>query len=218
MYIWVIILVIIFSILALYYTYFFQNKQKYNVEVYPNVLTSEECEQIIELSKQNGLSQSHIVTDDSLSGYDNNFRKSDQTWIPALSHPALQKLSELSVKLTQLPSENQEMVQIVRYEKGGKFDAHFDPCVKGESICKQMNRDAGQRRSTLLVYLNDVSDGGETEFVNIGVKVKPEKGKAILFWSTDENENVIPESKHRGNELKSGEKWIATIWSHSRKY
>jgi prolyl 4-hydroxylase len=191
---------------------------QYKVHEYPNLLSSEECDEIIRLAHNNGLTESKVVTNDSLNGYDVNFRKSEQTWLSRTSHPLIEKLSKISENLTAIPQSNQEMVQIVKYEKGGKFDAHFDPCVKGEKICKEMNREAGQRRTTLLVYLNDVKKGGETEFVNIGIKIKPEKGKGILFWSTDENEKVLNESKHRGNEVVDGDKWIATVWSHHRPY
>jgi len=220
------IILIILIIFILFYFFFIKNpiqnnidsnpNGKYQVKEFRNALTSEECDQIIELSKKNGLFESKIVTDDTVHGYDTNTRKSQQAWITRTSHPALEKLSKLSSSLTGLPQSNQEMVQVVKYEKGGKFEAHFDACVKGEKICKEMNRDSGQRKTTLLVYLNNVEKGGETEFVNLGIKVKPEKGKAILFWSTDENENVLQESKHRGNELIEGEKWIATIWSHPK--
>ena len=191
---------------------------KYKVHEYPNLLSAQECDEIMELAKKNGLTQSYIVSNDKLNAYDVSFRKSEQTWLERGLHPVLEKFSKISEDLTGLPRENQEMIQVVRYEKGGKFDAHFDPCVNGEKLCTEMNRGAGQRKTTLLLYLNDVLNGGETEFVNLGVKVKPEKGKGILFWSTDENENVLEESKHRGNELVDGEKWIATIWSHPLSY
>jgi prolyl 4-hydroxylase len=220
-FIFILLLIILFLVILISSHY--HSKQNvppnpYKVSEYSNLLTSEECDQLIELAKQNGLSQSYIVSDTALNAYDNNFRKSDQTWLNRSGHPVLEKLSQISEDLTGLPKENQEMIQVVRYEKGGKFDAHFDPCVKGEQLCKEMNRGAGQRRTTLLVYLNDVLRGGETEFVNIGIKIKPEKGKGILFWSTDENEKVLEQSKHRGNELLDGEKWIATIWSHPMVY
>lgn len=39
-----------------------------------------------------------------------------------------------------------------------------------------------QRTATLLWYLNDVDEGGETEF-KFGMKVKPKKGSAIIFPS-----------------------------------
>jgi prolyl 4-hydroxylase len=192
--------------------------REYKVHEYPKLLSSEECDEIVSLAKKNGLSQSYIVSNDKLNAYDVNLRKSEQTWLSRTSNPLIEKLSKISENLTGIPQSNQEMVQIVKYERGGKFDAHFDPCVTDEKICKEMNRNAGQRRTTLLVYLNDVTNGGETEFVNIGMKIKPEKGKGILFWSTDENEKILNESKHRGNEVVDGDKWIATVWSHHRPY
>lgn len=39
-----------------------------------------------------------------------------------------------------------------------------------------------QRRATLLVYLNDVPQGGTTKFDHLGLGVQPEKGKALLFF------------------------------------
>lgn len=222
-----IILLILIAMFMVYYSYDMKKASKdwgptlvseYKVLEYPNLLSYEECDTIINLAKENGLSQSYVVSDEQLNSYDSNFRKSDQTWMDKSIHPVLEKLSRISESLTGLPQENQEMVQVVRYEKGGKFDAHYDPCVKNEKICNEMNRGSGQRRTTLLLYLNDVEKGGETEFVNLGLKIKPEKGKGVLFLSTDENEKILEESKHRGNELMEGEKWIATIWSHPRKY
>jgi hypothetical protein len=39
----------------------------------------------------------------------------------------------------------------------------------------------GLRIATLLIYLNDVPEGGETCFPMQGVAVKPERGKAVMF-------------------------------------
>ena len=40
----------------------------------------------------------------------------------------------------------------------------------------------GLRAFTLLIYLNDVPDGGETVFTKLNVSVAPRKGAAVL-WS-----------------------------------
>lgn len=56
-----------------------------------------------------------------------------------------------------------------------------------------------------LLYLNDVDEGGETEFCYQGAKIKPRKGSLILspcgFTHT-----------HRGNVPLSGDKYILTSW------
>ena len=62
------------------------------------------------------------------------------------------------------------------------------------------------RQLVAIWYLNNVEGpGGETEFLNQNVKVKPETGKLILFppfWTHE----------HRGVKLQNGVKYIATTW------
>lgn len=56
-----------------------------------------------------------------------------------------------------------------------------------------------------LLYLNDVEEGGETEFFYQGAKVKPKQGRLILspcsFTHT-----------HRGNVPTSNDKYVVTSW------
>ena len=62
------------------------------------------------------------------------------------------------------------------------------------------------RTLTWTIYLNDVPDGeGETEFLEIGVKVQPKKGLVSIFpaaWT----------HTHRGNPVYTEDKYIATGW------
>lgn len=55
------------------------------------------------------------------------------------------------------------------------------------------------------LYLNDVEDGGETEFLYQSLRVKPKTGTFILFPAHFTH-------THRGNPPLSGEKYIATGW------
>ncbi len=86
--------------------------------------------------------------------------------------------------------------QIQRYLPGEYYHWHID----GGS------HDFSQRQLVALWYLNDVpGPGGETEFLFQDVKVKPEKGKLVLFppfWTHE----------HRAVTLNEGVKYIATTW------
>ena len=55
------------------------------------------------------------------------------------------------------------------------------------------------------LYLNDVEEGGETEFLNQSIRVKPTQGTISLFPSYFTH-------THRGNPPLSGEKYIITGW------
>ena len=62
------------------------------------------------------------------------------------------------------------------------------------------------RQLVAIWYLNDIQGpGGETEFLNQAIKIKPETGKLILFppfWTHE----------HRGVKLQKSVKYIATTW------
>jgi prolyl 4-hydroxylase len=77
---------------------------------------------------------------------------------------------------------------------------------------------SGQRKSTLLVYLNDTFTEGETEFPSLNIKIIPKKGKGIFFYNIGKDEKVLNDSYHKGNPVVNGEKWIATIWTHVNKF
>jgi len=58
-----------------------------------------------------------------------------------------------------------------------------------------------------MTYLNDVDDGGTTDFEFYKLKVKPEKGKTLI-WPAEWTH------AHTGSVLKSGSKYIITGWLH----
>ena len=61
------------------------------------------------------------------------------------------------------------------------------------------------RAFVFSIYLNDVEEGGETEFLHFSKRVKPKKGR-IVIWPA-----AFP-YVHRGNPPLSGEKYILTSW------
>lgn len=63
-----------------------------------------------------------------------------------------------------------------------------------------------QRQLVAIWYLNDVpGPGGETEFLFQDIRIRPQKGKLVLFppfWTHE----------HRGVTMLKGVKYIATTW------
>jgi hypothetical protein len=56
------------------------------------------------------------------------------------------------------------------------------------------------------VYLNDIKQGGETEFLNQAMRVQPEAGKVVIFPAYFTH-------VHRGNPVLSAQdKYILTGW------
>lgn len=56
-----------------------------------------------------------------------------------------------------------------------------------------------------MTYLNNVDEGGTTDFEYYGLKIKPEKGKTLI-WPSEWTH------AHTGSVLKGGSKYIITGW------
>ena len=65
------------------------------------------------------------------------------------------------------------------------------------------------RAFAFSIYLNNVEEGGETEFLHFSKRVKPKTGR-IVIWPAG-----FP-YLHRGNPPLSGEKYILTSWMNLR--
>lgn len=71
-----------------------------------------------------------------------------------------------------------EQLVLVRYAPGETFMLHHD---------------GGHRPMTVFMYLNDCEEGGETYFPNLGFKIRPSTGTAVM-WS-----NVVDDGE--GNQV-----------------
>ena len=71
--------------------------------------------------------------------------------------------------------------------------------------CEAGGLDTARRLGVYILYLNDVEDGGETEFLYLSQRIKPKKGRLVIFPSG----YVFA---HRGNPPLSDEKYIMTGW------
>jgi prolyl 4-hydroxylase len=71
------------------------------------------------------------------------------------------------------------------------------------------------------MYLNDVEAGGETTFprwrnaeTSDALKIKPRKGKAIIFFMTLPDGNLDDLTQHAALPVIRGEKYFANLWLH----
>ena len=70
---------------------------------------------------------------------------------------------------------------------------------------EQQDIDSATRVLVWTIYLNDVEEGGETEFLYQSQRVKARKGKIVIFPAGFTH-------THRGNPPLSGDKYILTGW------
>jgi prolyl 4-hydroxylase len=122
--------------------------------------------------------------------------------------------------------------QVLRYARGQYYKEHMDTLH---------DEVAGPRIATILLYLNNVEEGGETAFPHSSawaypeaqkqydptfsecakghVAFKPKKGDALMFWSIKpdgSSEDIA--ATHTGCPVVRGVKWTATKWIHAKPF
>ena len=216
------ILIIIVILCLLYYLHdyyllrdIYSCQKKFNsdkIYEYPNFLSDNECNKIIELSKKN-IKRSTVITDESKEEI-SNVRTSSNTFLKNHIDPLLEKIDNSINSITGINKGKYEDLQIVNYKPEQLYEAHWDACDPYyDKRCINDNKRGGLRFATFIIYLNDNFNEGETEFPLLNKKIKPEKGKAVLFFNLDNyllkrKEN----SKHAGLPPKDGEKWMCNKW------
>ena len=185
------------------------------------LLTPDQCDRIVAEALRKGLSDAETMDAENkatYTSYNPKFRTSRTVFLPDEALPEIELLARVTARIGGLPRRHQESLQVAQYLDGGEFKDHYDTCDEAEDACRKFNLGSGGRVGTLLVYLNDDFEGGETHFPHIDVTVTPKKGKAVYFTSTDGGGAIIHDSLHRANPVRGGEKWICTKWTHVKEY
>ncbi len=187
------------------------------VALLDNILTHEECDQLIALSVAK-LKQSTIVDPKTGKAEVIQSRSSYGTYFMLNENAFIAKLDARIAKVMHWPVENGEGLQILNYKVGGEYTPHFDYFPPDDPGSAVHIAKGGQRVSTLILYLNEGMEGGETTFPHLGLAITPKKGSAIYFEYCDINGKIEPSTLHAGAPVTSGEKWIATKWMRQRRY
>ena len=175
-----------------------------------NVVTEYEADYIIKKASKS-FSESKIV-----SGLDTSIRKSETTWMYK-SDPVVGPIIRRLCESLNVPLENAEPLQIVKYRPGGYYNEHHDSCC--DPGCDSFIKDGGQRILTVLIYLNDSFEGGATKFPNLDTEIKAPLYGGIVFHPLAEDTNQChPHALHAGMPIKSGTKYVCNLWIREGPY
>ncbi|HEY4296666.1 MAG TPA: 2OG-Fe(II) oxygenase [Paraburkholderia sp.] len=192
-------------------------RQRPELVVFGNVLSDDECDTLIERSRER-LRRSTIV--DPQTGAEDIItnRTSHGTWFHRGEDELIVRLERRFADLMNCPVENGEGLQVVHYAAGAEYRPHFDYFPPSQSVGDIHLKRGGQRVATLIVYLNDVQAGGETIFPEIATSIAPRRGNAVYFRYLNSARQVDPSTLHGGAPVTQGEKWIMTKWVRERAY
>lgn len=177
-----------------------------------DALDAQQCADIIELARY------QLDHSETLGEYIEGYRTSSDTWLQQSDLPhVLGKLQSLVEEITGLPAANQESIQILRYEVGQEYKDHHDYWHPGTDYYEEQMARGGQRIWSILVYLNEVEEGGGTAFPELEIEVIPERGK-LLAWKNVTEQGLNYDSLHIGLPVEQGVKWVAVTWVREQAF
>jgi prolyl 4-hydroxylase len=188
-------------------------------------LSDAECEHLIKLAKPS-LAKSSVADNKTGKSVDSNIRTSTGMFLSKQHDAIVAGIEKRIARVTMIPEENQEALQILHYHDGQKYDPHHDYF---HDVYNTKPSKGGQRLATVLSYLSTPEEGGETVFPNAdrkvtgdgwsecakrGLAVKAVKGDAVMFFSLKADGTEDPTSLHGACPVTKGEKWSAPMWIH----
>eukprot|EP00245_Coleochaete_scutata_P012934 TRINITY_DN5118_c0_g1_i1.p1 TRINITY_DN5118_c0_g1~~TRINITY_DN5118_c0_g1_i1.p1 ORF type:complete len:273 (+),score=58.17 TRINITY_DN5118_c0_g1_i1:96-914(+) len=198
--------------------------------LYHNFLTPKECLHLIHAAAPH-MVKSTVVDSATGKSKDSRVRTSSGTFLRRGQDDVIKDIEKRIAAFTFIPEDHGEGLQVLHYEEGQKYEAHYD--YFHDTI---NTKNGGQRIATLLMYLSDVEKGGETVFpasqadgnredldqlsecAKAGVSVRPKRGDALLFWSLTPEAKLDPKALHGGCPVIIGSKWSSTKWMRVHPY
>ena len=161
------------------------------IKIYDDVIDADSCNMLIgkfemaeedqyenvrqaERDKAIAFTQINLVNNEDWASVQNGMLKVFQDYIMAY-------INDCKIEPKQWPETyGYEAIRMKRYLNNNydRFDPHVDV----------LNYETSRRFLAFFIYLNDVDEGGETEFINmnkpgtyIPLKIKPRRGRLLMF-------------------------------------
>jgi prolyl 4-hydroxylase len=117
-------------------------------------------------------------------------------------------LNRRMARLSGTRLDQGETLQLLRYRPGGEYKPHLDA----------LPAEPNQRILTLLVYLTDDYEGGETSFPRTGLSFRGRTGDALLFRNASADGRPDPLALHAGLPVTRGTKYLASRWIRAGRF
>ena len=180
-----------------------------------NVIPQENIEEIMLLTNNTkDISQATIINDKKEGG-ETNTEIRNTLWYnltDEMSHKLEEAVAgcfrEHIAPRYNCEFKSYEPVQFLGYPVGGHYRGHID----GESFNFETRQweSCMPRDVSFLFYLNDQYGGGELEFYDLGLTIKPKKGMMIAFPS-------YKEFAHKVHPVTWGHRYTLVSWVKTQK-
>ena len=134
-----------------------------------------------------------------------------------LAREDLPLLLEKVTKLTGKPAQHCELPQVGRYLPSQQYLQHFDAFDLKNEDGRRFAANGGQRTVTVLIYLNDVTQGGHTSFPALNLDVQPKRGTALVFFPATVDGLLDKNALHAAKPAIDV-KYVSQVWIRQGNY
>lgn len=178
-----------------------------NVHVIPEFLTPAECDSLIEAAdpywERSLTSKGYAsASQDQYVQGSTDTRTSYSARLPKGGSELIAAIEKRVAAITEVEWEYIEPLVVVRYKPQEYFKEHHDGFF---------------RPSTVLIYLNDVPRGGETDFAYLGFKLVPQRGTAVVWRNVLEDGSPDFRLRHAGLPPLEGTKYVINCFINSKR-
>ncbi len=185
------------------------------IVVIDSFASPEECAWLIERGRP-GLRRARVYHGSEKLETADNRTNSEADFTVFRMDVLLSLLRERMAVAMRAPTSHFEITKLLHYRGGEHFGLHADFLeLNTPELVREVER-RGQRSMTLLVYLNDDYEGGETEFPKAGFRFKGGRGGAMFFTNIDASGAPDYSTVHAGLPPTRGEKWLLSQWVRTR--
>jgi prolyl 4-hydroxylase len=187
---------------------YIENSHGLEMFTIPQFLTNEECDHIVRLTEASSTRSSVAGTGAQAIKYDEG--RTSSTTVLLDTDPIVSQVNQKMYTELGIEAPYSEPTQGQIYEVGQEFRHHQD--AFGKDAYHNHCLSSGQRTWTFMIYLNDVEEGGETDFLTLQKTIKPVKGTAVVWKNSDGTGSENPAALHAGLPIIRGKKVIITKW------
>jgi len=187
---------------------YIENSHGLEMFTIPQFLTNEECDHIVRLTEASSTRSSVAGTGAQAIKYDEG--RTSSTTVLLDTDPIVSQVNQKMYTELGIEAPYSEPTQGQIYEVGQEFRHHQD--AFGKDAYHNHCLSSGQRTWTFMIYLNDVEEGGETDFLTLQKTITPVKGTAVVWKNSDGTGSENPAALHAGLPIIRGKKVIITKW------
>ena len=185
------------------------------IRLVDDFLTDKECEYIINLATPE-FQKSALMAEEDIVGYGRTSYTANFHIFP--NDEVLMNIRKKASELIKLPEGHFEYFQCVSYNPNQEYQSHYDTFDENTKRGRKEIETRGQRKYTMLAYLNDDFEGGSTYFPNVDLLVQPKKRRVVIFNNLNQQGQIIPSAFHAGLPVTTGRKYAINIWVREKPF